>query len=94
MWLKKDKQAKDQYAQASRRIQNELDIVKFLRNRLIDNVHRRLIFTQGERFLMRHQAYPFLLRLRESGSDSDSHKKDNINVHSKYLDRLIQGTKN
>ena len=56
------KSRRNLFAKATHRINNELDVVNFVRHQLIDKIHRKLIFSKNERFLMKHQAKPFVLR--------------------------------
>ena len=46
---------------AEDRISREIDIVSFIRQQMIDDIVRRLLFTRMERYLIRNQANPFVL---------------------------------
>ena len=57
MWLlgNKNKKMKSLYSIAEERISDQLDLVRFIRQQLSSEVHRRISFTSLERYLMRHQ---------------------------------------
>ena len=79
------------------KIDSQLDLVKFLRRSLIDEVSKRLLFSHNERYLMRYQRRPFCLTHSTqqglSSSDSDVFNKDNLTANSRYFVELLNGIK-
>lgn len=70
-WRQKD--ASSMFDQATDRLSKELDIVNFLKRLMIDGIQRRTLFTRADRYLMKHQAHPFVLNPhRASSSDSSA----------------------
>ena len=84
------------YDIASRRINRELDIVNYLKHRMIGSVQKRTIFTQMDRYLMKHQARSFVLdaRQQESSSDSSDFESCKNSRGSQYERKLFDGLLN
>ena len=87
---------------ASNHIDEQLDIISFLRHQLVDRIERRNLFTRLERYLLKNQAKPFVLNASYSNkkktpdSDSDSSDFEPIRLHehmddSPFYDQLFGG---
>ena len=53
-----------QQRMASSIIQDELDIANFLRRQLVTKIAHKTLFTNKERYLMNHQADPFVIKTK------------------------------
>ena len=60
-------------SRATEIVESELDIVSFMRKQMTDRIAWRLLFTQKERFMIRHQESPFVLTERKRSSDSEQY---------------------
>ena len=62
---------------------------------MISQIKERLLFTKSERFLLRHQAIPFVIRSSKDKSKTDFSTSENEFVpstkSSQYYDILIDG---
>ena len=65
----KSNQAKSKRAQDL--IDDQLDVVNFLRNMFLVNASMRVLFTKLERFLLKNQSHPFVLNSQEKVCSSD-----------------------
>ena len=61
---------------------------------MIGKIHRNLVFTQFDRFLLRNQAKPFVLTPDKKGeSESDSSEPGEVReIKTRYQRMLIEGT--
>ena len=97
MWLfgDKNKKMKSLYNIADERISDQLDLVRFIRQQLSGEVHRRIAFTSLERYLVRHQRRQFILKEKyESTSSSqllESSKQKESLKSSQHLKTLLDG---
>ncbi len=80
------------FDQATDRLSKELDIVNFLKHQMIDKIQRKTLFTQADRYLMKHQAPPFVLTPRHSQSSDTSDFQFVSNIQSSpFQQTLLQG---
>ena len=78
---------------AEERIAKHLDVVHIIRNQMINEVTRRLLFTKLERYLMRQQQRPFTLSSKKvkSSDTSDFDPLDYVNETTDYQVTLLRG---
>ena len=70
---------------AQQHIADEFDIVNFLRNQMLTQIHRKLVFNPLDRYLLKNQAKPFVLNSKaQCQSDTDS---DDYRVEKMVVDR-------
>ena len=62
----RDKKAKRNFEHATETISNQFDVATFLKHQMIDKLHRQLVFTKIERFMLRNQVKPFVLDDKEN----------------------------
>ena len=79
-------------------IDEQLDIVSFVRNSFMIQTQRKVLFTKLERYLLRNQIYPFVVNSKQQTTSSDNSAKkfslENIQeqiAESNYYDKLAQG---
>ena len=64
---------------------------------MIGKIRQRILFTKPERYLLRHQAKPFVLnrdcKVSSDTSDYDP-PREFVNEHSLYLHKILKGVRN
>ena len=80
-WLlkRRERDTATMFEKAKRRISKELDIVNFLKHHMIDKIQKRTLFTRLERYLMKHQADPFVLTPHHERTSTDSSDSQQLN---------------
>ena len=81
---------------AERRISKHLDIVRFLKNQMVSKIIQRLLFSKPERFLLRNQATPFVVKSAKNKNLNEFTSSEDQDFfptgeNSQYYDRLVDG---
>ena len=81
---------------AQKLIDHELDIVQFIRNQLEFKCSKQVIFSKAERFLLTHQAEPYVLSSKDTKVESeyqDAMLVELLESHqpTKRFNKLVEG---